>query len=977
MRLIQVAAGGSLLFALNFFICHELFRTEYTERVISGDAMYISISRYMLDHWRDLSWWPIWYNGIPGHDSYPPLLHALVALIAGVEHVSPALAHHQFSAVVYALAPAGLFFLTARMTRSVGIALSAGFVFTFLSPSTLLIPWMRANAGGWFGPWRLCVLGAYGDAPHMFGFALMPFAIVALDRAVERPRPLRLFLASLTMSAILLTNWLGSVGLACAIVAYLVATTNNRAGLSRWAITGFVALAAYLLACPWIPPSTLQVVAENGQVAQADYRADMRQFPMRLLAMAAVVALAKVGFLKRKTPVGTQFAAFMVLLGGSFPLLLQWLHVALMPLPDRYVWEMDLSICLLATVVAAALLKKLPRPVTYGLVAAGLLLGGYQLRAYRHYSAALIKPIDMTATIEYKIADWLKRNYPTNRVFAIGTVAYWLNNFSDQPQSSGGFEFGTPNAQDRTALKIVSETASPETTLLWLRALGADLAVVGGPRTQAPFRMFSHPERFDRFAEKVFSDGDDFVYLIPRRSRSLAHIVRRGDTDGMERYVSALEDTSLPLASLAWRDNHSALVTADIPYSDLLSVQITYHRGWHAAVRGSPRRVEKDAMGFMTIDPGCVGPCSVALTYDGGTEATVTHWAASTALLGFVTLSFIELVWRMRRARTIFASLTLLAIPRLPAQSLPQAATIRVPVRLVLAPTLVFTNDGRLIPGLQQSDFRLLDNNRPERIVLDSVATPVSMVIAVQSNRSVRQYVPFIVRTGSVLESLLAGESGQAAVVTYGDDVTVAKPLDSGDLHATLAKISATDRQARMIDAGLRGIALLKESHNSRTRILVFIGQAMDKGSESPLTALREQAESENVTIYALTLPQMGKAFVSDTFSLQGVSNAERGGFEAGVNLGNLVPVLDRSAKADKGQDPFSLLTSATGGTQIHFRKQRELETAIAVIGVELRSSYLLSYWPGSSETGYHTIKVEVDIPGAKVYSRAGYWRAD
>jgi hypothetical protein len=58
-----------------------------------------------------------------------------------------------------------------------------------------------------------------------------------------------------------------------------------------------------------------------------------------------------------------------------------------------------------------------------------------------------------------------------------------------------------------------------------------------------------------------------------------------------------------------------------------------------------------------------------------------------------------------------------------------------------------------------------------------------------------------------VLESLLAGESGQAAVITYGDDITIAKPLDAGELHATRAKISATDRKARMIDAGLRGMA--------------------------------------------------------------------------------------------------------------------------------------------------------------------------
>ena len=53
------------------------------------------------------------------------------------------------------------------------------------------------------------------------------------------------------------------------------------------------------------------------------------------------------------------------------------------------------------------------------------------------------------------------------------------------------------------------------------------------------------------------------------------------------------------------------------------------------------------------------------------------------------------------------------------------------------------------------------------------------------------------------------------------------------------------------------------------------------------------------------------------------------------------------------------------------------MEDAIAAIGVQLRSAYLLSYYPNSQEAGYHTVKIEVDVPGAKVYSRPGYWLSD
>jgi VWFA-related protein len=251
---------------------------------------------------------------------------------------------------------------------------------------------------------------------------------------------------------------------------------------------------------------------------------------------------------------------------------------------------------------------------------------------------------------------------------------------------------------------------------------------------------------------------------------------------------------------------------------------------------------------------------------------------------------------------------------------------------------------------------------------------PVSVAIAIQVNSGVRQYLSFIAKAGSVVETLLAGESGEAAVITYNDDVSIVKSFGEGDVQSTLRRFSATGRQARMIDAGMQAIGLLKERPASRARILLFIGQPMDSGSESSLASLRQQAERENISIYTLTLPEVGKAFVSDTFSLQGVSHGERGGFKAGVDLLNLIAVMSRSSAAEKGADPFSTLTAATGGTQIHFRKQHELEGGIAAMGVQLRSSYLLSYYPNSTETGYHTIHVEVNVPAAKAWSRPGYW---
>ena len=222
------------------------------------------------------------------------------------------------------------------------------------------------------------------------------------------------------------------------------------------------------------------------------------------------------------------------------------------------------------------------------------------------------------------------------------------------------------------------------------------------------------------------------------------------------------------------------------------------------------------------------------------------------------------------------------------------------------------------------------------------------------------------------------GESGEAAVITYADEISLLKHFNGGDLASALRSVKVTGRSARMLDAGWRSLTLLRERQPSRTRFLVLVGQPLDRGSETTLKALKDEAETDNVTVFAITLPEVGKAFVSDNFSLQGpASSAERGGFKASVNLGNLISVLSHGAESAAGTDPFSELTVVTGGAQFHIRKQNELEQAISAIGLDARSAYQLSYSPNSNEAGYHAIQVEVDLPNAKVFSRPGYWRTD
>lgn len=306
-----------------------------------------------------------------------------------------------------------------------------------------------------------------------------------------------------------------------------------------------------------------------------------------------------------------------------------------------------------------------------------------------------------------------------------------------------------------------------------------------------------------------------------------------------------------------------------------------------------------------------------------------------------------------------------------------QQVTIRVPVHLVALRTLVFSRENRLLPSLEPADFQVSDNGRPQRFTLESTLEPVSVVLAIQSNPDVRAYARFIAKTGSAVDALLSGATGESAILSYGSDINVLKTFDkTEDAGTALRKLEPAGRQSRMLDAASRAITLLAGRPRRRQRVLVLIGQPADNGSESGLDSIRRAADRERIQVFALTLPLLGRAFVSDTFSLGGPTAQERGGFRAGADLGKLVAVLTRSAKAETAADPFSLLTAATGGAELHFRTQRELEDGLAAIGVQLRSGYVLSYSPDPADEGYHSVRVDVTAAGAKVYTRPGYWLA-
>ncbi len=211
-------------------------------------------------------------------------------------------------------------------------------------------------------------------------------------------------------------------------------------------------------------------------------------------------------------------------------------------------------------------------------------------------------------------------------------------------------------------------------------------------------------------------------------------------------------------------------------------------------------------------------------------------------------------------------------------------------------------------------------------------------------------------------------------MLSYDSDVETLKPFTAGDLEAAVKKIKLGGEPAHMLDAGLAGVNLLKSRPKDYAKLLVFIGQPYDSGSAAKFATLVAAAQHENISVFAFVLPLYGKNFISDSFTLSGLpDNLYRGGYVASVELTKLGPALKHTVKSASKSDPFVLLTGQTGGIELQFRNQRDLENDIIAMGGALHTTYTLTYSPDPLRPGYHSIAVTTNIPGAVTHARAGY----
>lgn len=323
--------------------------------------------------------------------------------------------------------------------------------------------------------------------------------------------------------------------------------------------------------------------------------------------------------------------------------------------------------------------------------------------------------------------------------------------------------------------------------------------------------------------------------------------------------------------------------------------------------------------------------------------------------------------------------------------------------RLVLVPVAVTDAKGQPVNGLEPGEFQVLDNGKPRKATVDTMDTgvaPIALVIAAQTSGISNAALERVRKIGSMIQPVITGERGCAALMSFADRVTWIRECMS-DVGTGFRELQPTDptaadnRKACMLDAVHEGITYLSRRTGVR-RVLLLISESRDRGSEVALEAVAAEAQSAGVTIYSITYSATKTAFLSKLPVAVYVRPRNRTPLEAaGRNQDGSVPTRDHPSvpppehRVDllAGMEEFSrllkmnttqALAETSGGAVYQFTTLNGLEEAINKLGGELHSQYVLSFIPDTEPTGYHALEVKVLRPGSySIRARRGYWQAE
>jgi Ca-activated chloride channel family protein len=296
----------------------------------------------------------------------------------------------------------------------------------------------------------------------------------------------------------------------------------------------------------------------------------------------------------------------------------------------------------------------------------------------------------------------------------------------------------------------------------------------------------------------------------------------------------------------------------------------------------------------------------------------------------------------MRLSRSS-ASLGLLLAAALSAQE----TTIRVDVSLVRVLATVKNPAGELVGSLNKEDFTILDNGVPQTISVFERHTeqPLSIALMVDTSGSTAKELKYEVDSVSrFLRALFSEGNSNDAVALYSFNYEVTRHNNFTRNHGSLEHSLKTfkgEAGTSMYDA----LYLASQDLESRDgrKVVVIVTDGGDTTSRKDFHAAVESAQLADAVIYPILV----------------------------------VPITNDAGRNIGGEHALATMAAWTGGRVFEPTVGAALDQAFADILKDLRTQYLLAYYPKDvppAKDRFHRLEVSVRRPGLRVTARNGYY---
>ena len=288
-------------------------------------------------------------------------------------------------------------------------------------------------------------------------------------------------------------------------------------------------------------------------------------------------------------------------------------------------------------------------------------------------------------------------------------------------------------------------------------------------------------------------------------------------------------------------------------------------------------------------------------------------------------------------------------------------------VNLVDVLFTVLNRRNKLVPDLQENDFKVFDEGKPQEIRYFSKQTdlPLRIGMLLDTSNSIRERIKFEQDASvSFLFSVLRRNKDQAFVMTFDDEPQVLQPFtsDTGALRDQIMGTRAGGGTA-IYDAIYQACST-QLNHPPRPegdqpdvvrRVMILISDGEDNLSTHTRAEAIELAQRTSVVIYTIST------------STQWVSLEET----------DPNKTSERKYHLTDGDKILQDLAEETGGRAFFPYHVDDLDQSFQDIGDELRNQYSIAYQPANYvlDGRYHKIRVEVpDHKGYQVRARRGYY---